>query len=186
MTSYRRACYPGATWFFTVNLADRRSRLLVERIDALRDAFRRVREAHPFHVDAIVVLTDHLHAVWTLPESDADFAMRWRLIKTRFSRAMPIGEAVSVSRAAKRERGIWQRRYWEHRIRDEDDLRSHVDYMHYNPVKHGHVERVADWPHSSFHRFVERRWLPRDWGGGRDEAGRFGERVERGIRRGVE
>lgn len=171
MTSYRRTWCPGATWFFTVNLADRRSRLLIERIDALRDAFRCVRAAHPFPIDAIVVLPEHLHAVWTLPEGDADFAMRWRLVKTRFSRALPVGEAVSASRAARRERGIWQRRCWEHRIRDEDDLCSQVDHLHYNPVKHGHVPRVADRPHSSFHRFVERGWLPGDWGGERAAAG---------------
>lgn len=184
MTNYRRAWCPRATGFFAVDLADRRSRLLIERIDALRDAFRRVRETHPFHVDAIAVLPDHLHAVWTLREGDADLAMRWRLIRTGFSRAIPGGEAVSTSRAAERERGVWQRRYWEHRIGDGDDLRAHVDeLLHYNPVKHGHVRRVGDWPYSSFHRFVGRGWRPGDWGGGREDSGRVGERAEGGIRR---
>jgi putative transposase len=113
---------------------------------------------------AICVLPDHIHAVWALPEGDADFSTRWNLIKTGFSRGrdpMP----RSASKAHKREKGIWQRRYWEHTIRDDADLERHVDYIHFNPVKHGHVTRVVDWPHSSFHRYVERGQLASDWGG---------------------
>src|SRR5689334_5438082 len=109
MTNYRRNFLPGASYFFTVNLADRRLRLLTEHISALRSAFRETRASHPFTIDAIVVLPDHLHAIWTLPDDDADFALRWRLIKSGFSRALPPGESVSRSRAEKRERGIWQR-----------------------------------------------------------------------------
>ena len=153
MANYRRNFIPGASYFFTVNLADRRLRLLTEHIGSLRTAFREVRARHPFTIDAIVILPDHLHAIWTLPEADADFALRWRLIKSKFSRALPRGEWISSSRMEKAERGIWQRRYWEHTLRDETDLVRHVDYIHFNPVKHGHVTRVRDWPYSSFHRW---------------------------------
>ena len=100
-----------------------------------------------------------------LPDGDADFATRWRLIKSAFSHALPGGERISASRAAKGERGIWQRRYWEHTLRDEDDFVRHFDYIHFNPVKHGHVSQVCDWPHSSFHRYVAQGVLPLDWAG---------------------
>jgi putative transposase len=160
MTNYRRNFFPGGSFFFTVNLADRRLRLLTDHVDLLRQAFRYVREGHPFEIDAIVVLPDHLHAVWTLPKNDSDFAMRWRLIKAAFSRALPIGERVSESRRGKGERGIWQRRYWEHTLRDEKDFERHVDYIHFNPVKHGYVKRVSDWPHSSFNRMVKLASIP--------------------------
>jgi len=176
VTNYRRNFVPGATWFFTVNLAERRSNLLIEHIDALRTAFRYVRTRYPFQIDAIVILPDHLHAIWSLPEGDADFATRWRLIKSTFSRALPPGERVSASRAGKGERGIWQRRYWEHTIRDDDDIARHVDYIHINPVKHGFVGRVCDWPHSSFHRLVRQGVYPEDWAGDAAEAGgEYGE-----------
>ena len=165
MTDYRRAHVPGATWFFTANLADRSSRLLTDRIADLRDAVRYVLRRHPFAIDAMVVLPEHMHAVWTLPPGDADFPLRWRLIKACFSRHVPAGERRGASRIAKGERGIWQRRYWEHLIRDEDDLQRHVDYVHYNPVKHGHAPSAAAWPHSTFHRHVREGWLPLDWGG---------------------
>ena len=137
MTSYRRNFIPGGCFFFTVNLAARGLRLLTEYVETLRAAFRETRQRHPFTIDAVVVLPDHLHAVWTLPDGDRDFSTRWRLIKSTFSRRIAPGEAVSTSRAAKDDRGIWQRRYWEHTIRDEDDLVRHIDYIHINPVKHG-------------------------------------------------
>lgn len=156
MTSYRRNSVPGGTYFYTVNLADRRTRLLTDNIDLLRAAFREVRARHPFTVEAMVVLPDHLHAIWTLPEGDADFAMRWRLIKAAFSRSLPSGEPVSRSRAGKNERGIWQRRYWEHTLRDDQDFARHVDYIHHNPVKHGHVDRPEEWSYSSIHRMARR------------------------------
>jgi putative transposase len=152
MTGYRRNFVPGGSFFFTVNLADRRSRLLTEHIDLLRTAFRETKAAHPFTVEAIVILPDHLHTIWSLPERDYDFARRWRLIKARFSRAVPKGEPISESRRSKSERGLWQRRYWEHTLRDEGDFVRHADYIHFNPVKHGHVTRVSNWPYSSFHR----------------------------------
>jgi len=117
-----------------------------------------------------------MHAVWSLPDRDANFSLRWRLIKNGFSRPLATNEQRTSSKIAKREKGIWQRRYWEHAIRDERDLERHVDYIHFNPVKHGHASRVCDWPHSSFHRYVARGLLPPDWGGDMDESiGNFGE-----------
>ncbi|HEX7112265.1 MAG TPA: transposase [Mizugakiibacter sp.] len=178
MSRYRRVRLPGATWFFTVNLARRDVAWLTEHIDILRDATRRVRAAHPFAIDAMVVLPEHLHAVWTLPAGDSDYALRWRLIKSAFSRAIPAGERRNASRIAKGERGIWQRRFWEHWVRDEDDLRRHIEYVHYNPVKHGHVTRAAAWPWSTFHRYVKAGRLALDWGvGPGDAAVEFGERA---------
>jgi putative transposase len=122
MTDYRRNFIAGGSFFFTVNLAERRLRLLTEHIDELRKAFRETRRDHPFTIDAMVILPNHLHTIWTMPEGDANFATRWRLIKSAFSRSLPTGERISDSRVAKGERGIWQRRYWEHTIRDESDF----------------------------------------------------------------
>jgi putative transposase len=178
MTNYRRSFVPGASYFFTVNLADRRLGLLTDHIGSLRTAFRETRARHPFAIEAIVVLPDHLHAIWTLPEGNADYAMRWRLIKSSFSRSLPHDEQISRSRAGKGERGIWQRRYWEHTLRDENDVVRHVDYIHFNPIKHGHVMRVQDWPYSSFHRMVTIGVYPKDWGGDfADNGAGFGERL---------
>ena len=166
MTNYRRAYLPGATWFFTVTLAERiGNQLLVNELAALRSAFRSVQTAHPFRIDAVVILPEHLHCIWTLPPADIDFPTRWNLIKGTFSRSIEKGERVSQSRSKRGERGLWQRRFWEHLIRDENDLVRHVEYIHWNPVKHGWVQRVADWPHSSFHKFVRRGEYPADWGG---------------------
>jgi putative transposase len=173
MTSYRRNFVPGGSFFFTVNLADRKLALLTAHIELLREAFRKTRQRHPFTVDAIVILPDHIHAIWTMPEGDADFATRWRLIKSTFSR-----KPISESRAAKRERGIWQRRYWEHTIRDEDDFARHVDYIHINPLKHGLVDRVREWEASSFQRYVKLGVYPIDWAGDASQDGRlYGERL---------
>ena len=167
MPHYRRFHPPGATWFFTVNLAERRgNHLLVEKIDALRSAFRRVRERRPFQVEAAVILPDHLHCIWRLPDGDGDFSIRWNLIKGGFSRRMGKKERISQSRGKRRERGVWQRRFWAHLLRDQADFNRHVAYIHYNPVKHGWVTRVVDWPHSSFHRFVARGVYSSAWGGG--------------------
>ena len=180
MSNYRRNFVEGGSYFFTVNLADRRSCLLVDRIDLVRHAFRYTTSRHPFTINAIVVLPDHLHAIWTLRPGDADYATRWRLIKTVFSRGLERLEERSESRRLKRERGIWQRRYWEHTLRDEDDVGRHFDYIHFNPVKHGHVESAIDWPYSSFRRFVRRGLYSADWGGviGPEETA-FGERAGR-------
>jgi putative transposase len=173
---YRRANVPGATYFFTVNLADRKSRALAENIDLVKESIQQVKLAHPFEIDAMVVLPDHLHAMWTLSADDADFATRWALIKAGFSRYLPKGERISESRKSKGERGIWQRRYWEHLIRDDDDFARHIDYIHINPVKHGFVERVVDWPHSSFHRFVRDGIVPSNWASRGNFDGDWGER----------
>jgi putative transposase len=152
MTEYRRAHVPGASWFFTVNLAQRKEHhLLVERIDVLRAAFESVRGRYLFRLDAVVILPEHLHCIMSLPEGDEDFSIRWNLIKGGFSRAIKTGERISASRAKRGERGIWQRRFWEHLIRDQADFNRHADYIHWNPVKQGWVRCVADWPHSSFH-----------------------------------
>jgi putative transposase len=165
MSQYRRAKIEGGVFFFTVALADRSSDLLVRHIDSLRRVYAFIQSRYPFETIAICVLPDHLHAIWSLPPNDAKFGLRWNLIKGRFSRGLPPGADRSVSKIAKREKGIWQRRYWEHTIRDEDDLSRHVDYIHYNPVKHGYVCQASDWPHSSFRRYVARGLLPADWGG---------------------
>lgn len=174
---YRRSNRGGGTYFFTVNLAERSRSLLVDYIGALRAAIGLVKQRHPFHIDAIVVLPDHLHAIWTLPPGDADYPTRWMLIKAGFSRQLPKGERISASRRSKGERGIWQRRYWEQAIRDEEDFRQHVDYIHYKPTKHGHVARPADWVHSSVHRYIRNGILPANWGAGLDiaDGGDFGE-----------
>lgn len=165
MTDYRRIYIPGSSWFFTVNLAERRdNHLLVEKIDLLRTAFRYVKERKPYRIDGIVIMPDHLHCIFTLPPGDADFSIRWSLIKGHFSRAVPKGERISSSRKKRRERGLWQRRFWAHLLRDQDDFNNHLDYIHWNPVKHGVVQRVVDWPHSSFHRFVEQGVYPINWG----------------------
>ena len=176
MPNYRRAFVPGGTWFFTATLLDRRSHLLVDRIETLRAATRWTIERHPFGIDAFVVLPDHIHAIWTLPVGEADFSLRWRLIKQRFSRSIPRVEPLSPARRTRGERGIWQRRFWEHLIRDDADYRRHVEYCYINPLKHGLVRRVCDWPYSSFHRDVARRQVPEDWAGEIDREGEFGER----------
>ena len=166
MPNYRRTWVPGGTYFFTVNLLDRRRGLLVEHIGLLGEAFRVTRQARPFEMRAIVVLPDHLHCIWRLPEGDADNANRWAQIKSHVSRRLPKKESCSQQRLTRRERGLWQRRYWEHLIRDDDDLRRHVDYVHLNPVKHGYVSRACEWPQSSFRQWVVRGIYVREWTGG--------------------
>ncbi|MBL8484317.1 MAG: transposase [Rhodocyclaceae bacterium] len=163
MPDYRRNRVPGGTYFFTVNLLERRRSLLTEHIDALRLAVAKVKAARPFHIDAWVVLPDHIHAVWTLPAQDCDYSARWKDIKTEFTKAIPKTETLSPVRHARGERGIWQRRFWEHTIRDDADYAAHVDYVHFNPLKHGFVERAVDWPYSSFHRWVAHGHIPADW-----------------------
>ena len=124
----------------------------------------------------VVVLPEHLHAIWTLPPDDVDYCARWQRIKGRFTRLL-VKQGVDLSRNAKGEYDLWQRRYWEHTIRDDIDLQRHVDYIHYHPVKHGFVQRVTDWPYSSFHRYVRDGLLPQDWGGLDTGADHFGERT---------
>jgi putative transposase len=140
MVRYRRNHMPGGTFFFTVTLADRRARLLVENIDLLRAAFRTARSERPFAIDAIVVLPEHLHVVMTLPSGDADFSGRWRRIKGYFSSAL-LRSSTPIARRPNSELALWQSRFWEHTIGDDDDFARHVDYIHYNPVKHGLTTR---------------------------------------------
>ncbi|MBS62460.1 transposase [Salinisphaera sp.] len=150
---YRRNYQKGGCFFFTVVTAERRP-WLAESADVavLRQAMRRVKKRYPFAIDAIVILPDHLHTVWTLPPHDADFSLRWRLIKG------------DVARHSRHPKPLWQRRFWEHTIRDADDYAQHLDYIHYNPVKHGYVDTPGAWPYSSFHRAVRQGRYPLDWG----------------------
>lgn len=164
---YRRAWHAGGTYFFTLNLLQRCDNdLLVRHIDVLRHVVKRVKEKHPFMIHAWVVLPDHLHCVIELPSNDADFATRLRLIKSGFSKNIPKTEYRSDVRLKHGERGVWQRRYWEHLIKNEVDYQAHMDYVHINPLKHGLVKRVSDWPYSTFHRWVRLGVYPMNWAGG--------------------
>ncbi len=177
MTQYRRHFQAGVLYFFyrqpgepAAVPVDRRCRIVARGI-------RYTLERHPFTLEASVALPEHLHAIWTLPPGDTDYSTRWRLIKSHFSRALPADERRSASHLDKGERGIWQRRYWEHTLRDEADFQRHADYIHFNPVKHGHVNRVAGWPYSSFHRDVRLGMYAPVWAGiaGEEGSGSFGE-----------
>lgn len=155
---YRRDLTPGGTWFFTLVTYQRCPIFTNETaVQYLRDAFRKVQKKRPFRIDVAVILPDHLHFIWTLPPGDADFPTRWRLIKAHFTKH---------NRSPLSTQPIWQQRYWEHRIRDENDFQHHIDYIHYNPVRHGYVSRPIRWENSSFHRYVEQGILPEDWGCG--------------------
>jgi putative transposase len=174
MPQYRRA--KGSVFFFTVALADRHSICWSAKSIAFVIPIDPLNKAAHLKPSQFCVLPDHLHALWEMPDHDVDFSARWSLIKTGFSRGLAPSRLRSASKISKREKGIWQRRYWEHAIRSDDDLARHVDYIHFNPVKHGHVTRVSNWPHSSFHRYVQRGLLAADWGGDmRDISGSFGE-----------
>jgi putative transposase len=170
MTRYRRA-NAASTFFFTVVAYRRRPILCDESIrTALRRAIRAARAVLPFSIDGWVLLPDHLHCIWTLPDGDADYSTRWARIKRSVSRecdeAYRDNRPVSASVIKHREATIWQRRFWEHRIRNEIDFERHLDYIHFNPVKHGHAACVQDWPYSTFHRYVRERIYSFDWGGG--------------------
>jgi putative transposase len=176
MVNYRRNFVSGGTFFFTVTLADRGSKALVDHVELLRNALRAARRERPFVIDAVVILPDHLHAIFTLPPGDSDFSGRWRRIKGHFSSAL-IDDSIELTRGPNGDLALWQRRFWEHTIRDEGDFERHVDYIHFNPVKHALVQRVRDWPYSSFHRYVREGILPDDWAGDAGEGGQgFGER----------
>jgi putative transposase len=169
MSHYRRAIQPGGTFFFTAVAFDRRPVLDRPRARSLlREAIRAAKAARPFEVVAFVLLPDHLHTLWQLPPDNGDFSTRWRQIKARFTHDLirdgRSAEPVSPSRRRTGERDVWQRRFWEHVIRDEEDLRRHLDYIHWNPVKHGLVTRVRDWPWSTFHRYVRQGIYSADWG----------------------
>jgi putative transposase len=162
---YRRDYTQGASYFFTVVTFRRVGFFNTdEAVSRLRSAFKEEMARRPFVIDAIVILPDHIHSVWTLPKEDTDYSMRWRNIKRSFT-AVNERPAVFASRQHKGEQAIWQRRFWEHRICDEQDFSNHVDYIHYNPVKHGYVKHPADWAHSSIYRYIRQGILPVTWGG---------------------
>jgi putative transposase len=159
MSTYRRAYQPGGCYFFTVVTHERRAILTnPDVLERLRAAFHHVQTARSFTIDAIVVLPDHLYCLWHLPEDNHDFSTRWRMIKHYVS------TGIDAPLNDRKEKLFWQRRFWEHLIRDEEDWRRHMDYIHYNSVKHGHVAKVSDWPHSSFHRALKEDLYPLDWG----------------------
>lgn len=174
MSDYRRYFVAGGTYFFTV-VTERRTPLFANASARrlLGSTMRRCFLIYPVQSVAIVLLPDHVHALWTLPRGDADFSLRWRWIKREFTRAWLVAggseQPTSSARRAERRRGLWQRRFWEHTIRDEADLEAHFDYVHYNPVKHRLVSRVCDWPWSSFHRWVRAGHYSADWGTGASE-----------------
>jgi len=181
MPKYRRIKAEGGAYFFTVNTEKRRPILTNALIrQALRDAIITTRKTLPFKIEAWVLLPNHLHTIWTLPEEDANFSSRWAMIKQYVTKACPplvYPEKVSQSKKGRKEGSIWQRRFWEHLIRDDDDFAKHMDYIHWNPVKHGYVPRVIDWPYSTFHKLVAQGVYPPGWGGcveSLDEAN-FGE-----------
>jgi len=169
MSHYRRANVPGASYFFTVATYQRNAILMHPEVrSALRDAINYTRQSLPFTIDAWVLLPDHLHAIWTLPVGDAAFGKRWGIIKAHVSRdcAHFVDANDSerpASRVRRREIDFWQRRFWEHLLRDDSDYERHVDYVHFNPVKHGHAERPVDWPYSTFHRYVAKGVYQASW-----------------------
>jgi putative transposase len=168
---YRRAKIEGGTFFFTIVTHNRRAFLCEpENILLLRQGFKEIIREYPFIIDANVILPDHLHCLWTLPPEDSDFSNRWRLIKSYFSSrcdAKYKGK-ISASRQKKGEQAVWQRRFWEHKIKDEHDFQQHVDYIHYNPVRHGYVKAPKDWQYSSFMLYVERGIYDINWGAGEE------------------
>ena len=171
MSYYRRANQLGGTYFFTVVTYRRQPFLCDDDVRmASRDAIERVRNRYDFQIDAWVLLPDHLHCIWTLPDGDADFSTRWSRIKRHVTQVcghrIARQDWMTRSKRIHRESTRWQRRFWEHPIRDEKDFRAHVDYIHYNPAKHGYVKRAVDWPYSSFHRYVKEGVYEMDWGMG--------------------
>lgn len=176
MPNYRRAFQPGSCCFFTLVTAERRPILDDARIELLRQVVREVRHEFPFVIDAWVVLPDHIHAIWRLPDGDANFSKRWGLIKARFSKRSNLSAEAGLGQDAR----VWQPRFWEHLIRDELDWHKHMDYVHFNPVKHGLVHRVQDWPYSTFHRLVADGFYELDWGVSEEDSNRhtFGECTE--------
>ncbi|HEV2614846.1 MAG TPA: transposase [Gammaproteobacteria bacterium] len=163
MVNYRRIYVKSGCYFFTVTVKDRTTKILIENIDLLRSSMRQVQQESFFEIKAIVVLPDHLHCIWQLPENDSNYPRRWQKIKSYFTRKVR-EKGIKLFKNYRGEYALWQKRYWEHAIRDEVDFENHVNYIHYNPVKHGYVKNVCDWPYSSFHNFVKQGLLPADWG----------------------
>ena len=165
MTNYRRIYVKGGTYFFTVVTQERRPIFADDKsIEILRDVFKVVMKSSPFHIEGMVVLPDHIHCLWTLPKGDYDFSKRWKGIKYRFSLSYKGSFVKSDSMNKKKEKGLWQRRFWEHLIRDQEDFNRHIDYIHYNPVKHKLARRAFEWPHSSFKQFMMQGIYEKNWG----------------------
>ncbi|WP_419420559.1 REP-associated tyrosine transposase [Legionella sp. D16C41] len=160
---YRRVFLAGATYFFTVNLANRTNDILIKEINLLSNVIQITKTKYPFKILAYVILPNHLHLIMSLPENDSNYSLRLRMIKSLFSKEFPCLEPITPARQKKRERGIWQRRFWEHLIRDELDLENHVNYIHFNPVKHGYVQKASNWRYSSIHRYIQRGIITNDW-----------------------
>jgi putative transposase len=164
MVHYRRVKISGGMYFFTVTLKDRRSSFLIDYIDHLKSAMHEVKSSWPYKIKALVVLPDHLHTIWELPENDHNYECRWRLIKRFFTKKL-IKEGIKLDKNLRGEYNLWQSRFWEHLIRNDQDYKAHIDYIHFNPMKHGLVKRVIDWPHSTFHEYVRQGILSSEWGG---------------------
>ncbi|MFC3908901.1 transposase [Legionella dresdenensis] len=164
LVNYRRNFLPGGMFFFTATLHNRKSTLLVDKIELLKEAIHMVKTEYPFQIRAYVVLPEHMHMIWQLPPRDSNYSLRWQKIKTRFSKAVCKTE-MPVFKSQHNECILWQRRFWEHTIRDEKDFENHVHYIHYNPIKHGLVSSLHQWPHSSFHHYVRFGQLPYNWSG---------------------
>ncbi len=183
MPEYRRAQVPGGTFFITIVTYNRSPIFNHPRARAiLHESWQEVTKRFPFTTDSICLLPDHLHALITLPDDETNFSIRIREIKRLFTRAYQAefdpAKARNQSRIEKGEATIWQRRFYEHTIRDERDLNTHIDYIHFNPVKHGLINRVSDWQWSSFHRYVKNGFYPLDWGEGlvfNQSPSKFGE-----------
>lgn len=164
MVLFRRNRVEGGTYFFTVTLQNRNSNYLTQYISELRDSFRLCKVKMPFTIDAIVVLPEHLHCIWTLPQGDSNYSERWRKIKASFTRFL-LHKEVNIYKNQSGQYNLWQRRFWEHTIQNNRDFEAHVNYIHYNPVKHGYVARARDWKYSSFHRYVREKKLSLNWAG---------------------
>jgi len=162
---YRRVTAPGATYFFTVNLYNRKSYLLLNEVDLLRTIFRRIHHLHPFMINAIVILPDHLHAVFTLPENDSNYSLRWNLIKGYFSKEIQTKESLNSSRKNKNERGIWHAGFGNIISETSMILKNHIDYIHYNPVKHGYVQKPSNGNIPAFIKYIKNGVLSEDWAG---------------------
>ena len=164
--NYRRVYIEGGSYFFTV-VTEKRRKLFADEnnIKLLRTAFKTVMKRRPFIIDAAVILPDHLHFIWTLPKNDSDYSTRWQLIKTAFTKQFPNKFIVqNTNRKKKKQQDIWQQRGWEHYLRDEQDFQNHINYIHYNPVKHNYVIRPSDWQYSSIHRYIRQNILDKHWG----------------------
>ncbi len=181
MPRYIRSKSKGATYFFTVNTHQRQPILTQPiNVEAIRLAIQKTKQCLPFKIDAWVVMPDHMHAIWTLPDNDHDYSKRWGIFKMSVSKTCKshgFFQDKTQSQLKRNESGLWQRRFWEHEIRDENDYKTHMDYLHWNPVKHGLTSNVCDWPYSSFHKLVDKGVYEKSWGCN-DKAfglGKFGE-----------